>query len=290
MIRVLVVVVMLAFTWTGWLQHRAAQEVATWITTLRPHVLVRYEHLRAWPGQAIQLHHVTLGPVGSWREGLGLSVGYRVRAAQLNWGQADAATGERTVQLDGLTVPLEGLPEHLALPLQRSGFESLTGALHLVAQPPLNGLPWHWTLAWQGDMGLTARLGVRFEAGPAFPAFTLQGMTLVDATLRVDDAQGVLDRIQYSAALASRRPVKAWADATVQRLLHAAAAADWMPPPSLVTTLERGLRAPQSFVLKVAPPAPVRLDQVHLYASEDRWALLGVAFALSPPRIASESR
>ena len=84
--------------------------------------------------------------------------------------------------------------------------------------------------------------------------------------------------------------MKAWADATVQRLLHAAAAADWMPPPSLVTTLERGLRAPQSFVLKVAPPAPVRLDQVHLYASEDRWALLGVAFALSPPRIASESR
>jgi hypothetical protein len=286
MIRALIFVAVLTLVGMGWLHHRASQAVAAQITALRPHVLVRYEGLRAWPAQPIELQGVTLEPVGSWRDGFGLPIGYRLRAETLVWRDADVATGQRTLQLEGLQMPVDGLPEKWSLPLQRAGFNTLTGLLQVEQQPPLGGLPWQWTLTWRTNEGVTARLTSRFEAGPDFPAFTLKGMTLVDAALTIDDRGDVLNRLQHSEALAARLTVNAWADATSQRVLSRLAEAGWTLPDRLATTLQRGLREPQSFSLTMAPPAPARLDQVNLYTADDRWTLLGVDAELSPPPIA----
>ncbi|WP_029889585.1 hypothetical protein [Polycyclovorans algicola] len=286
MIRFLLLVVVLALAWTGWLHHRATQAVAQQVTALRPYALLRHQTLRAWPGQPVTLQGVTLEPVGGWRDGLGLPVGYRLSAQRLYLGDADAATGERRIVMDGLQIPVDGLPATLDQMLRRAGITQLDGALTIQARPPLDGLPWQWGLDWQVLDGLAVELTARFHAGPEFPAFTLAGMTLVDATLAVYDS-GVLSRLQQGAALAARRPVDTWADTTLEQLQAMAGDSGWALPTELTPTLHTLMRVPQSFIVAVEPPAPVRLDPINLYAPGDRWALLGVSAGLSPQPDAS---
>lgn len=273
--QIALLAVMMAVGYGAWLHHRATEHVAALITQLRPHVLLRYETLSAWPWRDVRLHQVMLEPVGSWREGLNLPVGYRLNAAELRWRRPDAVTGDSGINLLGLRVPVEGWPAAAATPLQRTGIDHIDGDLQLQLTPPLRGAPWQVTAQWRTDHDLILSATATASVGPRFPALDPTETLLLSAQLEVED-RGLLTRVQQSEALASRRSVDAWADKALSDIEHSTQQAEWPLSDAVLANLESLLQRPRSFTVHLTPPAPARLAKLNLYAPSDRWPLLGL--------------
>lgn len=273
--RIVLLVVIAGVGYSAWLHHRATQRVAALITELRPHVLLRYESLSALPWQALTLNGITLEPVGSWREGLNLPVGYRLNAAELQWRGPEAVTGHSAVTLVGLRVPVAGWPTTMATPLQRAAINHIDGNLQLEITPPLSEGPWQLSALWQTDLDVSVSGRISVNVGPEFPALSPSETLLVNAQLAIDD-RGLLSRLQQSEALAARRSVGAWADRVLGDLERRAEQREWPLPDSALATMESLLQQPRSFTVTLSPPVPTRLDQLNLYAPNDRWTLLGL--------------
>lgn len=275
LLRVLVIAIGVSAAGGYWLHQRATTSMAALITELRPHALLRYERLMAWPGGRVDLYDVTLEPVGSWRPTLGLPIGYRVAADQVRLKPQSASAPDRAMRISVRQLQAEVVgsgPVATALGDSTIGRVELTtdATLRWQAGPrqldvEVNG---HW------PQRATVSTALSLIAGPDFPAATPNGNAVIRLAVRIDDL-GLADAVKQGAALRARLPVSAWEQRTIQDLARRAQSERWTWSPESAEALYRSIRAPQSLQIELSPLNPARLDLLSLYAPGDRWALLG---------------
>lgn len=265
----------------AWLQHRTQTELRTLVTALRPQALLRYERVLAWPPGTWRLQQVTLEPVGAWRERLGMAVGERLQADTAQLHPPARGLNAWRFQADGLRWRLpDGLAGTSAL--AEAGYQTVRGHLDgvLVWQPVNRAV--QLSLTARLDQAGVLDLELRGLAGPDFPAPVTRGTTLHSAQLRWRDA-GLLPALKQTLALQAQLPPRRWEQQQLQALAQQAEQAGWRWSPNDQQALRTILRAPVGFTLTLNPTAPVRLDDLPLYAPDDRWALLGLTLAPGVP-------
>lgn len=268
----------------GWLQQRARASVAELITTLRPHLLLRYDQLIAWPPGGVRLIGVTLEPVGAWRTRLALPVGFRLEAEELMLlplPSTDAGPVELQFQLRGLSATVPREHPHYAL-LADSGHDRFTGTL--TAQ--LQWQPDRRQFVLDGDLQSLGvgrlDMAVALTAGPRFPAPVMDGTTLQHLALTWRD-HGLLRDVKQTLALRQQAPLRRWELDLLRELDSTARQQAWAWQPEDAAALRGFIREPDALSVTLAPLTPVRLDNLPLYAPGDYWGLLGVQLTAPPP-------
>jgi len=274
-LKSLLLITAVALVAAVWMQQRAQRDLRAVVTELRPHALLRYQRLLAWPPGEWRLEDVTVEPVGEWRERLAMPVGARIAIARLQL-RPPASDQEQHWQLtaDDVLWPVPaGMPG--AEVLASAGHTLLRGSLHADAVwTPAQGT---FTVDLQAAIANAGQLdaGLSIIAGAAFPAPVHTGTTLRGAHLHWQD-HGLLGSLKSTLALREQLPVRRWEQQQMQALERRAAAGDWRWSADDRDALRSIIRDPARLRLQLAPPSPVRLDDLSLYTPGDYWALLGV--------------
>lgn len=280
LLRWVLVLLVIGAAYGGFLMQRAQQQVAGWVALLRPHALLRYERLIAWPGGRIDLHDVRLEPVGSWRTALGWPVGHRLEAQRLRI-EALEAPGARGFRLEasGLTVAVTGNGP-LTRVLSDAGITRFEGTATLRYEvEPAGRHALALDLRWPGQGRLAGEL--LWLPGPRWPEASLEGLSLVRADLGYHD-EGLILALKTGAALRAREPLPVWVQRQAAELDALARRERWTWDAESADLVYALLREPRSVRLRLDPLRPVRLDHLGLYARGDWWQLLGAELRAAP--------